>query len=221
MSTTILQNIRHLGFHKGFDNWRQIRIELHNLELQGGFKSVGYSSWQELFLKEFAQDYFVELRSAEIEQLLNIPVSTYSALELQVLAAFNNRQIKKIWAIAQKKGVLPSKDSAKDVQLLIEASQEYVKSLQSKITKLQQKLKKYSETEDVIPKNPVKLNSTTLDLSRLPKVVRQQFYHLLSQCSVEVAVRYAQQELKFLPNHQKNQAYESTAVHEKNRTKFH
>ncbi|MCT7971280.1 hypothetical protein [Laspinema olomoucense] len=210
MSTNLLQEIRQLGFQ---NDWKHIRILLHQLELQGGFKSVGYSSWQQLFLNEFHQDYFLELRCLEIESLLNIPVGTYSALDLQVFAPFNNRQIKKIWSMAQKQGVLPSKDSSKDVKVLIEASQEYISSLQSKINQLKQKLKTHSQTEEIIPKNPVKLNSTTLDLSRLPKVVRQQFYHLLSQCSVEVAVRYAQQEMKFLPNHQPNKPYESTAVH--------
>jgi hypothetical protein len=210
MSNNLLQEIRQLGFR---NDYKHIRILLHQLELQGGFKSVGYSSWQELFLNEFHQDYFLELRCLEIERLLNIPVGTYSTLDLQVFVAFNNRQIKKIWSLAQKKGVLPSNDSTQDVKIMIEASQEYISSLQSKINKLKQQIKSHPKTEDIVPKNPLRLNSTTLDLRLLPKGVRQQFYHLLSQCSVEVAVRYAQQELKFLPNHQPNQTYESTAVH--------
>ncbi len=208
MSTNLLQEIRQLGFQ---NDYQHIRILLHQLELQGGFKSVGYSSWQQLFLNEFHQDYFLELRCLEIERLLNIPVGTYSTLDLQVFVAFNNRQIKKIWSLAQKKGVLPSNDSTQDVKIMIEASQEYISSLQSKINQLKQQIKSHAEPEEIMTKNSVKLNSTTLDLSRLPKVVRQQFYHLLSQCSVEVAVRYAQQEMKFLPLHQPNQTYQSTA----------
>jgi hypothetical protein len=210
MSNNLLQEIRQLGFR---NDYKHIRILLHQLELQGGFKSVGYSSWQELFLNEFHQDYFLELRCLEIERLLNIPVGTYSTLDLQVFVAFNNRQIKKIWSLAQKKGVLPSNDSTQDVKIMIEASQEYISSLQSKINKLKQQIKSHPKTEDIVPKNPLRLNSTTLDLRLLPKGVRQQFYHLLSQCSVEVAVRYAQQELKFQPIHQPNKPYESTAVH--------
>jgi hypothetical protein len=210
MSNNLLQEIRQLGFQ---NDWKQIRTLLHHLELQGGFKSVGYSSWQQLFLNEFHQDYFLELRCLEIERLLNIPVATYSALDLQVFAPFNNREIKKIWSRTQKQAVLPSNDSSQDVKIMIEASQEYLKSLHSKINKLKQQLKTHPKTEEIIPKNPVKLNSTTLDLRLLPKGVRQQFYHLLSQCSVEVAVRYAQQELKFQPIHQPNKPYESTAVH--------
>jgi hypothetical protein len=210
MSYNLLQEIRQLGFR---NDYKHIRILLHQLELQGGFKSVGYSSWQELFLNEFHQDYFLELRCLEIERLLNIPVGTYSTLDLQVFVAFNNRQIKKIWSLAQKKGVLPSNDSTQDVKIMIEASQEYISSLQSKINKLKQQIKSHPKTEDIVPKNPLRLNSTTLDLRLLPKGVRQQFYHLLSQCSVEVAVRYAQQELKFQPIHQPNKPYESTAVH--------
>ncbi|MCT7958936.1 hypothetical protein [Laspinema palackyanum] len=200
MSNNILQNIRHLGFQ---NDWKQIRIELHNLELQGGFKSVGYSSWQELFTNEFHQDYFIELRCAEIERLLNIPVSTYSALNLQVFAAFNNRQIKKIWSIsqknAQKKGVvLPSTDSEKDVKILVESSQKYIKSLQDKIEKLKNQLNIES-----FPENSTDVEKSTVDVKQLPAIVRQQFFKLLSQYSVGIAVRYVKNELKFFPNSEK------------------